>query len=357
MKSYYEILGVEPDATQEQIKSAYRKLAKKYHPDSQDDDPSAKARFQEISEAYAALSDPEQRRKYDYMGHEAYRRTNTQNSSASYETEDGHCGACDLGRKKEEEGPPPGSIRMAVRLTLSETLKEVVKPVVFYTKEKCPRCQGDDADIEYVECPICEGKGKRVQFESSWGYKTRREVFCNTCRGKGKIPRQICPECHGLGHQEKKWEFEVKVPAGSYERQYFFLEDIVCGEKEKVRQIECGGKNLIVVVLLDEDPQFERKGYHLYSACDVDYTTLVLGGKIKVPTIEGDVWHTIPEGTQLNERVRLISRGLVRPKKMGGRGDQYIALNIRIPQNLTERQKEALRVFHQTLQEEGAAGV
>ena len=84
---------------------------------------------------------------------------------------------------------------------------------------------------------------------------------------------------------------------------------------------------------------------------------MVLGGKIKVPTIEGDVWHTIPEGTQLNERVRLISRGLVRPKKMGGRGDQYIALNIRIPQNLTERQKEALRVFHQTLQEEGAAGV
>ncbi len=354
MKSYYEILGVEPDATQEQIKSAYRKLAKKYHPDSKDDDPSAKARFQEISEAYAALSDPELRRKYDYMGHEAFRRTNSQGQSntAGYETEDGHCGACDLGRKKEDEGPPPKSIRIAVHLTLSETLKEVVKPVGFYTKEACPRCQGEDADIDYVECPVCEVKGHRVQFESSWGYKTRREVFCNTCRGKGKIPKEICPACHGLGYQEKKWEFDVRIPAGSYERQYFFLEDIACCEKEEIQKISCGDKNLIVVVLLDDDPRFERKGYHLYSSCTVDYTTLVLGGKVKVPTIEGDVWYTIREGMQLDERIRIVNKGLIRPKKMGGRGDQYISLDIRIPRGLTKRQKQALRAFQETLQEE-----
>lgn len=350
MKSYYEILGVSEDATQEEIKSAYRKLAKRYHPDSKDDDPTAKARFQEISEAYAALSDPELRRKYDYMGHEAFQKTN--NHTTDYETEDGHCGACDLGRKKEEEGPPPKSIRMAVHLTLEETLREVVKPVVFYTKEPCPRCQGDDADIEYVECPVCEGKGRRVQFESSWGYKTRKEVFCNTCRGKGKIPKEICPECHGLGYQEKKWEFEVKVPAGSYERQYFFLEDIACSGKDKIDQISCGDKNLIVVVLLDEDPRFERKGYHLYATADVDYATLVLGGPVKVPTVEGDVWYTIPEGTQMNERIRLVNRGLIRPKKMGGRGDQYVTLKIKIPQDLTERQKQALRAFRETLLEE-----
>lgn len=350
MKSYYEILGVSEDATQEEIKSAYRKLAKKYHPDSKDDDPTAKARFQEISEAYAALSDPELRRKYDYMGHEAFQKTN--NHTTDYETEDGHCGACDLGRKKEEEGPPPKSIRMAVHLTLDETLREVVKPVVFYTKEPCPRCQGEDADIEYVECPVCEGKGRRVQFESSWGYKTRKEVFCNTCRGKGKIPKEICPKCHGLGYQEKKWEFEVKVPAGSYERQYFFLEDIVCSGKEKIDQIACEDKNLIVVVLLDEDPRFERKGYHLYATADVDYATLVLGGPVKVPTVEGDVWYTIPEGTQMNERIRLVNRGLIRPKKMGGRGDQYITLKIKIPRDLTERQKQALRAFRETLLEE-----
>lgn len=350
MKSYYEILGVSEDATQEEIKSAYRKLAKKYHPDSKDDDPTAKARFQEISEAYAALSDPELRRKYDYMGHEAFQKTN--NHTTDYETEDGHCGACDLGRKKEEEGPPPKSIRMAVHLTLDETLREVVKPVVFYTKEPCPRCQGEDADIEYVECPVCEGKGRRVQFESSWGYKTRKEVFCNTCRGKGKIPKEICPECHGLGYQEKKWEFEVKVPAGSYERQYFFLEDIVCSGKEKIDQIAREDKNLIVVVLLDEDPRFERKGYHLYATADVDYATLVLGGPVKVPTVEGDVWYTIPEGTQMNVRIRLVNRGLIRPKKMGGRGDQYITLKIKIPQDLTERQKQALRAFRETLLEE-----
>lgn len=350
MKSYYEILGVSEDATQEEIKSAYRKLAKRYHPDSQDDDPAAKARFQEISEAYAALSDPELRRKYDYMGHEAYQRSN--NHTTDPEPEDGHCGACDLGRKKEEEGPPPKSIRMAVHLTLEETLREVVKPVSFSTREKCPRCQGDDADIEFVECPVCEGKGRRVQFESSWGYKTRREVFCNTCRGKGKIPKEVCPECHGLGYQEKKWEFEVRVPAGSYDRQYFFLEDIACCEKEEIDRIACEDKNLIVVVLLDEHPRFQRKGYHLYTTTEVDYTTLVLGGRVRLPTIEGDVWYTIPEGTQMNERIRLVNRGLVRPKKMGGRGDQYVALNMKIPKDLTERQKQALRAFRQTLLEE-----
>lgn len=350
MKSYYEILGVKEDATQEEIKSAYRKLAKRYHPDSQDDDPAAKARFQEISEAYAALSDPELRRKYDYMGHEAYQRSN--NHTTDPEPEDGHCGACDLGRKKEEEGPPSKSIRMAVHLTLEETLREVVKLVSFSTREKCPRCQGDDADIEFVECPVCEGKGRRVQFGSSWGYKTRREVFCNTCRGKGKIPKEVCPECHGLGYQEKKWEFEVRVPAGSYDRQYFFLEDIACCEKEEIDRISCEDKNLIVVVLLDEHPRFQRKGYHLYTTTEVDYTTLVLGGRVKLPTIEGDVWYTIPEGTQMNERIRLINRGLVRPKKMGGRGDQYVALNMKIPKDLTERQKQALKAFRETLLEE-----
>ncbi len=353
MKSYYEILGVEPDATQDQIKKAYRKLAKKYHPDSGGSDPASNARFQEISEAYAVLSDPDLRSKYDYLGHEAFQSSGAQRSaSADYETEDGHCGACDMGRKKkdEDEGPPPKSIRMAVHLTLAETLKEVIKTVLFYTKEQCPRCQGEHAEIKYVECPVCNGKGRRVYFENNWGYKVRQEVFCNTCRGKGKIPEEICPECLGLGYKEKKWEFQVKIPAGSYERQYFLLEDIACCDKEEIDQIPREDKNLIVIVLVDEDPKFERKGYHLYSTYDVDYATLVLGGKVKIPTIEGDVWHEIPEGMQMGSRIQLLNRGLIRPKKMGGRGDQYVTLNIRIPRNLTAQQKQALKEYQKTLQ-------
>lgn len=354
MGSYYEILGVEPDATQDEIKRAYRKLAKKYHPDSKDSDPESNAKFQEISEAYATLSDPEQRRKYDYLGHETYRQANSTAKSRPFdeETEDGHCGACDLGRKKkEEEGPPPKSIRIAVHLTLPETLHEVEKTVTFYIREPCPRCQGENTDIQYVECPVCNGKGRRMDFEVSWGFKSRREVFCNTCRGKGKIPKQICPECSGLGYVEKRWDFQVRIPPGSYERQYFFLRDIVCCEKEEVDKVSCDGKNLIVVVLLDDTSQFERKGYHLYSSCDVDYTTMVLGGKIKIPTIEGEVWHEVPEGMQVGGRIRLLNKGLIRPKKMGGRGDQYVTLNIRIPQKLSFRQKEALREYQKTLQE------
>ncbi len=356
MKSYYEILGVEPDATPEEIKRAYRKLAKQHHPDSQDNDSASNAKFQEISEAYATLSDPELRRKYDYLGDDAYRRMGPQQKSDDdeYETADGHCGACDMGKKKkeEDEGPPPKSIRMAVHLTLAETLRAVEKTVTFYIKEKCPRCQGEDADLEFYECPVCGGKGRAVQFESNWGYKVRREVFCNTCRGKGKIPKEICPECNGLGYKEKKWQFRVKIPAGSYERQYFFLQDIACCDEEEVERVPTEGKNLIVIVLVDEDKQFERKGYHLYSTFDVDYTTLVLGGTVKIPTIEGDVSHQIPEGMQIGGRIQLLNRGLIRPKKMGGRGDQYVTLNVRIPRGLTARQKQALKEFQKTLQEE-----
>lgn len=355
MGSYYEILGVKPDATPEEIKKAYRKLAKKYHPDSKNDDPAANARFQEISEAYATLSDPELRQKYDYMGDDAYKSMNSRqgSSSADYETEDGHCGACEQGRRKkeEDEGPPPKSIRMAVHLTLKETLKEAVKPVSFYIKEDCPRCQGEHAQIPYVECPVCNGKGRHIRYESSWGHKVGREVSCSTCRGKGRIPKEICPDCHGLGYIEKKWEFQVKIPPGSYERQYFFLQDVVCGEKEEVDKISCGNKNLIVVVLLDDDPQFQRKGYHLYTTCSVDYPTIVLGGKIKIPTIEGDVWHQIPEGLQLGGRIQLLNKGLIRPKKIGGRGDQYVTLNISIPRNLTARQKQALENYREAMEE------
>ena len=353
MKNYYEILGVKPDATQEEIKKAYRKLAKQYHPDSKECDSEDNARFQEISEAYGVLSDAEQRRKYDYMGHEAYAGSSRRSSSADYETEDGHCGACEHGRKKkeEDEGPPPQSIRIAVYLTLKETLKEVVKPVSFNIKEDCPRCQGEDAEIPYTQCPVCDGTGRRIQYVSNWGHKVGREVFCNTCRGKGKIPREICPDCHGLGYIEKKWEFQVKIPPGSYERQYFFLRDIVCEDKEGVDKVPCGDKNLIVVVLVNDDPMFERKGYHLYTTCEVDYTTLVLGGKIKSTTIEGDIWHEIPEGMQTTGRLQLLNRGLIRPKKIGGRGDQYVNLSVRIPSDLTPRQKQALEEFRRTMVE------
>lgn len=355
MKNYYEILGVKPDATQEEIKKAYRKLAKKYHPDSNDSDSEDNVTFQKISEAYAALSDPELRRKYDYMGHEAYTGmgSHRSSSSADYETEDGHCGACEQGRKKkeEDEGPPPQSIRMAVHLTLRETLKEVVKPVVFYVKENCPRCQGENAEIPYTQCPVCSGTGRRIQYVSNWGHKVGREVFCNTCRGKGKIPKEICTNCHGLGYIEKKWEFQVKIPPGSYERQYFFLRDIVCGDKEEVDKVPCQGKNLIVVVLVEDDPIFERKGYHLYTTCEVDYTTLVLGGKVRIMTIEGEIIHEIPEGMQTSRRLQLLNRGLIRPKKIGGRGDQYVNLEVRIPRNLTPRQKQALEEFRKTMAE------
>ncbi|MDY3998866.1 MAG: DnaJ domain-containing protein [Blautia sp.] len=298
MKSYYDILGISRDATQAQIKAAYRKLAKKYHPDSSHSEED-KERFQEIQEAYAVLSDPEKRKKYHYYGHEAFRKNYQAQHTASYddseegetETRDGHCGACAHGRKpSEEEGPPPQSVRIAVWLEIEETLETVIKDA-YYT-ERIP-----DTDTN------------------------SRQKFV-----------------------EKNWKFKVRIPEGSYDHQFFILDDVICEGQEFVEhQREKNPQKLyVIIVLLRDKPGFIRQGYHLYTDCTVDYHTLVLGGTIKIAGIKGELLYEIPAGTTLERKLRLVNQGLIRPKKIGGRGDLYVTLHIRIPQELTLEQLSAM---------------
>lgn len=300
MRNYYDVLGVGRDATQSEIKAAYRKLAKKHHPDSSSGTEEDKARFQEIQEAYSVLSDPEKRKQYHYYGHDAYRQSHHARQERDPDVADGHCGACAAGRKqdKTEEECPPQAIRIAVWLELEETLREVEK------------------DAYYTERMPNPDPGSKLKFV------------------------------------EKEWKFRVKIPAESFDRQFFMLEDVLCEEtsfleEQKVRNPD---KIFAVIILLRDKPGFIRQGYHLFTDLTVDYHTLVLGGPVKVPTLTGEEIYDIPAGTSPEQRLRLPGRGLVQPKKAGGRGDLYVKLHIRIPQELTIPQLAAMLKLREVME-------
>lgn len=307
MRNYYDILGIGRDATQSEIKAAYRKLAKKYHPDSSSGSEEDKARFQEIQEAYSVLSDPEKRKQYHYYGHDAYRSSyHAQHSSApgqeNSQAMDGHCGGCEAGRrpKQTEEECPPQAVRIAVWLELEETLREVEKDA-YYT--------------ERIPNPDPLSKLKFI---------------------------------------EKNWKFRVKIPSDSFDRQFYMLESVLCEETDflKVQAERNPDKIFAVIILLRDKPGFIRQGYHLYTDLTVDYHTLVLGGPVKIPTLTGEQLYDIPAGTTAEQKLRLPGQGLIQPKKAGGRGDIYVRLHIRIPQELTIPQLSAMLKLREAMEAE-----
>lgn len=310
MKSYYEILGIARDATQEEIKSAYRKLVKKFHPDASNSSKEAKERFQEISEAYQVLSNEESRKQYDSWGHTTYRkyagRTARHNwdGEEEYSRENGHCGACQNRKDEKEDEPPPQSVRVAVKLSYQEVLTGTVKSVELSLREPCSACKGTES---------------------------------RTAKG--------CHVCHGKGYVEQKRRVRVRIPARTYERCFYLLDEVLCEDEEEVSQ-----KNIVVIVLLEDQKGFERKNYHLYSVQKVSYMAMALGGEIEIPTIEGVVKYHLESGAQNGNHIRLAGKGLWMPPKVGNRGDQYITLQVEVPQRLNDRQRAALQAFWETME-------
>lgn len=349
-RDYYEVLGVGKGATDDELKKAYRKLAKQYHPDTNPGDKSAEAKFKEASEAYAVLSDPDKRRQYDQFGH------------AAFEGGAGGAGGFDFsnfdmgdifgdffgdifgGRtRRANNGPMQGAnLRTSVRITFEEAVFGTEKELELNLKDECNTCHGTGArqGTSPETCQKCGGKGQVIYTQQSLFGMVRNVQTCPDCRGTGKIIKDKCPDCHGGGYITSRKKIKVGIPAG-----------IDNGQSVRIRQKGEPGTNggprgdLLVDIDISRHPIFQRRDYDIYSTAPISYVTAALGGDVKISTVDGDVIYNVKPGTQTDTKVRLREKGVPTLRNKSVRGDHYVTLVVQVPTSLNSEQKELLRKF------------
>lgn len=354
-RDYYEVLGVSKNASDSELKSAYRKLAKKYHPDTNPGDKEAEAKFKEASEAYAVLSDADKRRQYDQFGHAAF---------------DGGAGGAggfdfsgmDMGdifgdlfgdffgggrSRRGNDGPMKGqNLRTSVRITFKEACFGVDKELNITLKEECETCHGSGAKKGTTPetCSKCGGKGQVVFTQQSLFGVVRNVQTCPDCRGTGKIIKEHCPDCRGTGYISKKKNIAVSIPAGIDNGQCVRIRD-------KGEPGTNGGPrgDLLVEVIVGNDPIFRRQDMDIYSTVSITFAKAALGGDIRIKTIDGEVIYTVAPGTQTDTRVRLRSKGVPSLRNKQVRGDHYVTLVVQVPTKMTKLQKELLMQFDEAM--------
>lgn len=351
-RDYYEVLGVDKNADDAEIKKAYRVLAKKYHPDINPGDKEAEAKFKEASEAYAVLSDHEKRQKYDQFGHAAFDGSGGAGAGGfDFNFEDmgdifgdifgGMFGA---GRsQRNSNGPQKGAnLRTSVRVTFEEAAFGCEKEIELTLKDECTTCHGTGAKAGTtpVTCTKCGGKGQIVFTQQSLFGMVRNVQTCPECKGKGKIIKEKCPDCYGTGYKSSRKKIQVSVPAG-----------IDNGQSIRIRGKGEPGINggergdLLVEVVVSRHPIFERQDYTIYSTSPITFAQAAMGGDVRIKTIDGDVLFNIKPGTQTNTKIRLKGKGIPTLRNKQVRGDQIVTLIVQVPERMTAEQKEALRAF------------
>lgn len=368
-RDYYEVLGLQKGATDDEIKKAYRKMAKKYHPDLNPDDPEAEAKFKEVNEANQVLSDPEKRAKYDQFGHAGVDPSYGAGAGAGgFGGFSGGFDGVDLsdifgdifggmsggfGGSRSSGGSanaPRRGTDIAVQLDISfmEACKGVSHDITVNRVEDCPDCKGTGAKAGTTAktCPDCKGTGRiNVQQRTMFGSMMSQRP-CTKCGGKGKIIENPCPKCSGSGKVNMRKTVSVKVPAG-----------IDNGMTLNVRGQGNAGSNggprgdLKVRITVRKDPMFEREDYNIWIDFPITYTQAALGAEIEVPTIDGKVSYSVPAGTQPGTVFRLRGKGVQKlQRNEGDRGDQMVRINVEVPKNLNKKQKDALQAFEDTLE-------
>lgn len=360
-RDYYEVLGVQKGCSEDELKKAYRKMAKKYHPDLNPGDKEAEEKFKEVNEAYEILSDPQKRQRYDQFGF-----AGVDPSYGGGEGGAGFGGFGDMGdlgsifedffgggfggssRRGNANAPRRGSdIHVQVSLTFMEACKGVTKKISVTRTEQCKECNGTGAEggTSMKTCPTCGGSGTvRVQQRTPFGMMASQRP-CDACGGRGKVILKSCPKCGGRGTTSSTATIEVDIPAGIDDGQTLSL-------RGRGNAGINGGPSgdLLVTVSVASDPTFRREGYDIRCEIPVSFYQAVNGDELTVPTIDGTVAYTMPEGTQPGTVFRLRGKGVQRLNSRG-RGDQYVTVVVEVPKGLTREQKAKLREFEDSLTE------
>ncbi len=341
-RDLYEILGVDRRATQDEIKQAYRRLAREAHPDVRRDDPHADEQFKDINEAYAVLSDPVKRSQYDRYGAAGQDFAPFGGSASPFEDLfDMFFGGRAATARAEREGPERGAdLRYDLEVTLEEVAAGVERRIDLSRLETCPACFGTGAErgSSPERCSTCQGTGevRRVQ-RTVFGHLTQ-VTTCPQCGGTGTYIATPCAKCRGSGQSPVKREVAVSVPAGIEDGMHMRLP----GEGEAgVRGGSRG--DLYVVLHVAPHPVFTRRGRDLHCEAEISMTQAVLGGEIRLPSLQGEEVVTVPPGTQPGATLTLRGRGL--PDMRGGRGHLHVTARVAIPKHLTAEQRALLEKF------------
>jgi molecular chaperone DnaJ len=352
-RDYYEVLGLQKGASDDEIKKAYRRIAKECHPDLHPDDKAAEARFKEANEAYAILSDPDKKAKYDQFGFAGVDPNYGAGAGGGFTGDFGDLGDIfgDIfggfgfggGRAQQQRnGPQRGeSLRVRVTISFEEAAFGCKKDVTITRVDQCPDCKGSGcaSGTTAEVCPECHGSGSvRTQQRTAFGV-FQSTSGCPKCGGSGKVIHSPCPSCHGSGSIRVQKTLSVSIPTG-----------IDNGETISLRGQGNAGKNggpagdLLITVQVRPSAVFQREGSNVYITTSLSFVQAALGTEIQVPTLDGDVALNIPAGTQTGSVFRLRGKG-VPSLRGGGRGDQFITVNLETPKNLSARQKELLQEF------------
>jgi molecular chaperone DnaJ len=340
------VLGVERDASEQQIKKAFRQLARELHPDVNAHDPDAEEKFKEAAEAYEILSDPERRATYDRYGHEGLR-------SGGYAPNFDRFGSIgDLfeaffgGGASGRSGPAAGAdIAVAVELDLIEAADGRTMEVSYEAVDRCEHCHGNGAEpgTPIETCKRCGGAGQLQAATRTPFGQMLRTVACDVCHGDGRIPTDPCRECRGRGRVTGRRTMDVEVPAGIADGQRIRLTG-----RGHAGEAGAQAGDLYVLVRVREDERFVREGDHLVTAVDVPAPVAALGGTLEVPALEGTVSVELPAGTQPGDALTLRGEGMPSLGR-GRRGDLRIVVNVVIPLRLTGEQRELLEQLNMTL--------
>lgn len=360
-RDYYEVLGVDRNADDDALKKAYRKLAKKYHPDVNPGDQEAAERFKEASEAYSVLSDPQKRSQYDQFGHAAFEQGgpggfggfdfNGQDMGDIFGDLFGDLfGGGRRSARGSSGGPMRGAnVRTSVNITFEEAVFGCTKQIELNLREPCGTCGGSGAKpgTSPETCQKCHGTGRVITTQQSIFGMMQSQSVCPDCRGTGKIIREKCPDCRGTGYVTKRTKLSVDIPAGIDNGMSVRIRD-------KGEPGTAGGPrgDLLVEVRVSRHPIFQRDDMDIYSTAPVSFPTAALGGKIRIRTVDGEVEYNVKAGTQTDTKIRLRGKGVPSVHNKDRRGDHYVTLVVQVPTKLSRDQKSALKAYAKTCGEE-----